>query len=374
MKFRFVIPLIAALVLTACGSAEKPKPAELGPNVVRMGVRNAWVANLGGAVDFPLQIRALDNLLYVANSDGVVAAIDARTGGDLWRIALGTQLSAGVGSDGRFSAVVSRDNELIVLDSSKEIWRQKLSSVAYTAPWIENGRIFVLQGNRSVLALDVTNGKKIWQQNRTGEPLILGRPGMVATAGDTLLVGFNGRLLGMNPVDGKLLWEAPIANSRGTNEVERLVDLVSGMARPAGHNAAICVRAFQSGIGCVDTRKGTVVWSKPSSGSTGLDGDEVTLYGTESDGRIRAWRRSDGERLWTNENLRLRALSAPLLVGKAIVVGDNSGLLHFLSGEDGTSLNRLTTDGSGIVSSPVQVGNTVVAVTQRGGVFGFRPE
>jgi hypothetical protein len=37
-------------------------------------------------------------------------------------------------------------------------------------------------------------------------------------------------------------------------------------------------------------------------------------------------------------------------------------------------LNRLTTDGSGIVSSPVQVGNTVVAVTQRGGVFGFRPE
>jgi hypothetical protein len=26
------------------------------------------------------------------------------------------------------------------------------------------------------------------------------------------------------------------------------------------------------------------------------------------------------------------------------------------------------------VSSPVQVGNTVVAVTQRGGVFGFRPE
>ncbi len=374
MKFRFVVPLIAALVLAACGSAEKPKPAELEPNVVRMGVRNAWVANLGGNVDFPLQVRALDNLLYVASSDGVVAAMDARTGGDLWRVALGTPLSAGVGSDGRFTAVVSRSNELIVLDSSKEIWRQKLASVTYTAPWIENGRIFVLQGNRSVLALDVTNGKKIWQQNRTGEPLILGRAGVVTAVGDALLVGFNGRLLGMNPADGKVLWEAPIANSRGSNEVERLVDLVGEMARPAGQNAAVCVRAFQSGIGCVDTRKGSLVWMKPSSGATGLDGNEATLYGTESDGRVRAWRRSDGERLWTNENLRLRTLSAPLLVGKAVVVGDNSGLLHFLSGDDGTPLNRLATDGSGIVSSPVQVGNTVVAVTQRGGVFGFRPE
>ena len=374
MKSRFIVPLLAALVLTACGSAEKPKPAELAPNVVRMGVRAAWVANAGGKVDLPLQVRVLDNLLYVASSDGVVAAMDARTGGDLWRTALNTPLSAGVGSDGRFSAVVSRNNELIVLDSSKEIWRQKLSSVTYTAPWIENGRVFVLQGNRSVVALDVTNGKKIWQQNRTGEPLILARAGVVTAVGETLLVGFNGRLQGMNPVDGKLLWEAPIANSRGTNEVERLVDLVGGMARPVGQNAALCVRAFQASIGCVDTRKGTVTWTKPSAGATGLDGDESNLYGTESDGRIRAWRRSDGERVWTNEALRLRSLTAPLVLGKTVVVGDSTGLLHFLSAEDGTPLNRLNTDNSGIVSSPVQVGNTVVAITQRGGVYGFRPE
>ncbi len=374
MKSRFIVPLIAALVLAACGSTDKPKPAELEPNVARMGVRTAWVARVGEKVDLSLQVRALDNLLYVASTDGVVAAIDARTGGDLWRTALATPLSAGVGSDGRFSAVVSRDNELIVLDSSKEIWRQKLPSVTYTAPWVENGRIFVLLGNRSVLALDATNGKKVWQQNRTGDPLILGRPGVITVVGETLLVGFNGRLQGMNPVDGKLLWDAPIATSRGSNEVERLVDLVGGMTRPAGHNATVCVRAFQANIGCVDTRKGTVVWSKPSSGATGIDGDESTLYGTESDGRIRAWRRSDGERVWTNESLRLRTLTAPLLLGKAVVVGDSSGLLHFLSGEDGSPLNRLMTDSSGIVSSPVQVGNTVVAVTQRGGIFGFRPE
>lgn len=374
MKSRFIVPLLAALVLTACGSAEKPKPAELAPNVVRMGVRAAWVANAGGKVDLPLQVRVLDNLLYVASSDGVVAAMDARTGGDLWRTALNTPLSAGVGSDGRFSAVVSRNNELIVLDSSKEIWRQKLSSVTYTAPWIENGRVFVLQGNRSIVALDVTNGKKIWQQNRTGEPLILARAGVITAVGETLLVGFNGRLQGMNPVDGKLLWEAPIANSRGTNEVERLVDLVGGMARPVGQNATLCVRAFQASIGCVDTRKGAVTWTKPSAGATGLDGDESNLYGTESDGRIRAWRRSDGERVWTNENLRLRSLTAPLVLGKTVAVGDSTGLLHFLSAEDGTPLNRLNTDNSGIVSSPVQVGNTVVAITQRGGVYGFRPE
>jgi outer membrane protein assembly factor BamB len=48
--------------------------------------------------------------------------------------------------------------------------------------------------------------------------------------------------------------------------------------------------------------------------------------------------------------------------------------LHMLSREDGSALNRLTTDGSAIVGSPVLAGDALVAVTKSGGVFGFRPE
>jgi outer membrane protein assembly factor BamB len=175
----------------------------------------------------------------------------------------------------------------------------------------------------------------------------------------------------MNPLTGKVRWETQVASSRGTNEVERLVDLVSGVSRQGNQ---LCVRAFQSAVGCVDSGKGSLVWSKPASGSTGVDGDESDVFGTESDGRVIAWRRSDGERLWTSERLRFRNLSGPILVGRSIVIGDESGTLHFLSRQDGAPLNRIPTDGSPIVSTPVLAGQTLIVVTQRGGIFGFKPE
>jgi outer membrane protein assembly factor BamB len=360
----------AALMLTACAGTEKVKPIDLGPNVPLIGVRTAWTSNIG-AITFPLQIRVVGNLLFVAGTDGNVAAIDARTGGDLWRVALGVKLSAGVGSDGRFSAVVTRENELIALDGGKEVWRQKLGAVTLTAPLVAGGRVFVLLADRSVAAFDASVGRKLWQQQRSGDALVLGRPGIAMAVGDTLVTGLGGRLVGMNPLNGKARWEAQVANSRGTNEVERLVDLVSGVSRE-GDN--LCVRAFQSSVGCVDTSKGNAIWTKPASAATGLDGDATALFGAESDGRVISWRRADGERLWTSERLRFRNLSAPLLIGESIVIGDEMGTLHFLSRNDGAPLNRLTTDGSPIVSNLVLAGTTVVAVTQRGGVFGFKPD
>jgi outer membrane assembly lipoprotein YfgL len=367
---KLALTISVVLVLTACAGTEKAKQLDLGPNIPLIGVRNAWSSNIGG-VAFPLQIRVVDNLVFVAGSDGNVAAIDARTGGDLWRVALGVKLSAGVGSDGRFSAVVTRENELLVLDGSKEVWRQKLGAVTLTAPLVAGGRVFVLLADRSVAAFDVSSGRKLWQQQRSGDALVLGRSGIVMAVGDTLVTGLGGRLVGMNPLNGKARWEAQVANSRGTNEVERLVDLVSGVSREGDQ---VCVRAFQSSVGCVDTVKGSAIWTKPASAATGLDGDGSALFGSESDGRVIAWRRADGERLWVSERLRFRSLSAPLLIGESIVIGDEVGTLHFLSRQDGAPLNRLSTDGSPIVSNLVLVGKTVVAVTQRGGIFGFKPE
>jgi outer membrane protein assembly factor BamB len=258
-----------------------------------------------------------------------------------------------------------------VLDGAKEMWRQKLGAVTLTSPFVAGGRVFALSADRSVSAFDVVTGRKLWQQQRSGEALVLGRSGIAMAIGDTLVTGLAGRLVGLNPLSGKIRWEAQVANSRGTNEVERLVDLVSGVSRQGDQ---VCVRAFQSAIGCVDGGKGTLAWSKTASGSTGLDGDQSEIFGTESDGRVISWKRADGERLWVSDRLRFRTLTGPVLVGQAIVIGDGVGTLHFLSRKDGSPLNRVSTDGSAIESAPVLVGQTLVAVTRRGGIFGFKPE
>ena len=57
------------------------------------------------------------------------------------------------------------------------------------------------------------------------------RRGALLAVGDTLVAGLSGRLVGLNPANGSVRWEAPVATSRGTNEVERLVDVVAGASR-----------------------------------------------------------------------------------------------------------------------------------------------
>lgn len=371
MLLKWATTLALAAVLSGCSSGpEKPRPAELAPNVGLIGIRQAWTARIG-AVGFPLDVRVTGNTIAVASSDGTVGVIDARTGGDLWRASVGTTLAAGVGSDGRFVSVITRNNELITLESGRELWRQRLMAQSFTAPLVAGGRVFVLGADRAVVAFDALSGRKLWTQQRPGEPLVLRQAGVLLAVGDTLVAGLSGRLVGMNPLSGSVRWEAPIAAPRGTNDVERLVDLVAHVSREGD---VVCARAFQAAVGCVDVSRGTVVWSKPAAGSEGVHGDDRLVFGVEGDGAVVAWRRADGERAWVSDRLRYRHLTAPLAVGRSVVVGDGSGLLHFLSREGGTSLTRVATDGTAVATAPVLAGNTLVVVTRAGGIFGFRPE
>ena len=369
--WRYLVTGLALVLLASCsGGANQPKPAQLKPVVPVVAVQQIWTARLG-TVSFPMTVSASGNSLIAAASDGVVAAIDARTGRDIWRLNLVTPLAAGVGSDGRMAAVVTLGNELVVIVDGREIWREKLTAQAYTAPFVAGGRIFVLTADRAVHAFDGNSGRKLWTQQRPTEPLVLRQAGVLLAVGDTLVAGLAGRIAGLNPANGSLRWEVPIASPRGINDVERLVDLVGPVSRL---NEVVCVRAFQASVGCVNADRGVLQWTKPADGSVGLDGDGRLVFAVESDGKVVSWKRADGESGWSSDQLRYRGLTAPRVVGRSIAIGDASGFVHLLSREDGTLVNRLTTDGSAIVATPTLVGETLVVVTRAGTIFGFQPQ
>ena len=351
--------------------ADKPKPAELGPNTALISVRSAWTARIG-QVTLPLSPTVNGNSVYLASNDGAVSQLDAATGRVLWQGNAGGPVLAGVGSDGKLVSVITQANEVVTFGAgSAPLWRQKLIAQSYTAPLVAGGRVFVLAADRSVSAYDGQTGRRLWNQTRPGEPLVLRQSGVMLAVGDTLVVGLGGRLVGLNPGNGSARWDAPIATPRGTNDVERLVDLVGTVSRVGN---SVCARAFQARVGCVDAERGGVQWTKPANGAEGLAGDERLVFGTESDGKVLAWRRDNGERAWISERLLHRGLTAPLALGRSVIVGDSTGLVHMLSREDGTPLNRLSTDGTPIAAPPVLVGNTLVVVTRGGGVYGFVPE
>ena len=365
------------LALSACsllpaswGGVEKPKPAELQPDPKLLGVRQAWTARVG-TVDFPLVVAVSGNVAAVASGDGTIVGFDASTGREQWRGTANAPLAAGVGFDGSTAAVITRSNDLVAFVSGKEVWRQKLGALSYTPPLVAGARVFVLAGDRSVSAYDGGTGRRLWTQQRQGEPLVLRQAGVILPVGDTLVVGQAGRLVGLNPLNGSVRWEAAIATARGINDIERLVDLVGRVSRVGD---SVCARAFQAAVGCVDTARGQIVWTQKANGSEGVHGDGASVFGTENDGRVISWRRDNGQRAWVNDKLLHRGVGAPLALGRSVVVGDESGFVHLLSREDGTLLTRLATDGSAIAAAPVAAGNSLLVVTHNGGVFAFVPQ
>lgn len=363
------VVLMAALA--ACSGTPRPKPVELPANVAVMGVKQAWTVRLP-AVNFPLSTNVSGDNVAVASSDGTVVVIDSRAGQEVWRANAGAPLVAGVGSDGTLVAVITTNNELVALQGGKVLWKQRLSAQAFTQPLVAGRRVFVQTADRTTSAWDGQSGRRLWSQQRNAENLVLKKPGVLLAVGDTLVAGVGGRLVGINPANGTSRWEAPIAAPRGTNDVERLVDLTGSASRVGD---SVCARAYSASVGCVDAARGALVWTKPAAGNDGVGGDDRFVYGTEDNGTVIAWRRADGERAWQQTDLlKYHVLTAPLAVGRSVIIGDATGQLHFLSRDDGTPLNRIAPDGSPIVATPVIAGNTVVVVTRNGGVFGYRPE
>ncbi|HRP27086.1 MAG TPA: outer membrane protein assembly factor BamB [Burkholderiaceae bacterium] len=369
------LALAAAALLAACSGTPKPKPTPLAPLTPQIGGRQVWSQRVA-KVDFPLQVAvnrtaSSGGTFTVAASDGTLLALQADTGTELWRANVGVPLAAGVGSDGRYSAVVSRDNELIVVESGRIAWRARLGARVATAPLVAGDRVFVMSVDRVVSAFDAQSGRSLWVLRRPSDPLTLLQAGVLAAFKDTLLVGQGPKLAGVDPLQGTLRWEVAVATPRGANEVERLSDLLAPIARIGD---VVCARAFQNAVGCVNAERGSIVWTRKVGGNQGIAGDAQIVVGADGSDRITAWQTKDGEVAWTSDKLLYRELSAPLLVGRTAIFGDIEGIVHFLAKEDGHALLRLTTDGSAITTAPALSDKTVLVVTSSGGLFAFRPE
>ncbi len=368
---RSALVLALALGVAACGSKTPETSLIWAPTSPLLPVRQAWHSSIPSLKNASVAPQVVGQSLVLAAADGTVVSLDGATGREQWRGQVGKALLTGVGSDGTQAAVVTVANELVLLDQGRTQWSKPLNAAAYTAPLVAGGRVFVLTADRHLSAYDAQDGAHLWTLQRDGEPLVLRQQGVLVAHGNTLLAGLSGRLVAIDPDNGAVLWEAPLAAPRGTNDVERLVDLVGPSTR---NNDVVCARAYQASVGCVDVGQARLMWTAKATGAVGIASNAEQVFGSESNGIVQAWSRRDGSKQWSTQRLQLRQLTAPLALGRSVVVGDSSGLVHMLSKDDGTPLNRLTTDSSGIAATPVVVADTLVVLTRNGGVYGFRPD
>lgn len=363
-----VMALAALLVLAGC-AADKPKPAPLEDYAPKIAGRLVWETRVG-SVGFAMVPAVRSGTFYVASGDGEVTALQADNGAVLWQASAGSAISAGVGSDGRFTSVVTRGNEVVTFDSGREVWRKRVPSSVVTPPLVAGERVFVLGVNRAVHAFDALDGRRLWTLQRPGDALTLAQSSVLTFHGNTLVVGQGAKLAGIDPVSGAVQWEVPMASPRGSNEVERLADLVGP---PVRLGERLCLRAFQSAVGCADMARGAVLWSRNVGGANAVAGDAERIFGADASDRITAWRAATGDVVWSSEKLLNRGLSGGLAIGPTVVFGDADGWVHFLNAATGEQQLRLPTDGKPVVGTPALSGTTLLVTTQSGGLYAFRP-
>ncbi|OIQ80136.1 outer membrane protein assembly factor BamB [mine drainage metagenome] len=135
------LALIAGIALAGCSSAPKrPDPTPLGAVPPILQVAQAWHAELGAALPQTFSPVLAAGGVVVAAADGSVARFDATSGRELWRSRVPGGISAGVGSDGRFSAVVNARNQLASLGPQGQLlWLYQLPTSVITPPLMVEG-------------------------------------------------------------------------------------------------------------------------------------------------------------------------------------------------------------------------------------------
>jgi quinohemoprotein ethanol dehydrogenase len=129
------------------------------------GLGLAWFLEFAGGMGVVAEPIVVDGVIYISAPQSVVYAVDAASGGVLWKFDPKTRLNQAI--NGSYSARVN----------------------AGVAVW--NGKVFVGTGDCRLIAIDAAAGTQLWEAN-VCEPTQTGITGAPHIAKGKVLMGFNG--------------------------------------------------------------------------------------------------------------------------------------------------------------------------------------
>ncbi len=389
--FATVAILSAALLLAACGGGSMvsdaidtinplnwfgsrsvaPDMAPLPVLARSIKVNTLWQADVGNSRRAIFSPAVVGDSVYAAAGDGTITRLDAASGRQLWRIGAGESLTGGVGAGGGLVAVGNGKGEVLAFDSSgTALWKTRVSSEVLAAPQVAQGVVVVRSADGRIFGLAAKDGKRKWYYQRATPTLSVRSPVGITISAGVVYAGFaGGKLVAISLSNGAVRWEATVALPHGTTELERVTDVI-GLPVVAGRE--VCAAAYQGRIGCFELASGQALWGREMSSTSGLALDARYAFVSDDQGAVHALDRSSGTSVWRQDKLRLRNLSAPLALGREIVVADIQGYVHFLERESGAFVGRVATDGSPVSTNPVGLPNGGFLIqTRSGGLYAF---
>jgi len=334
LRFAQFVVTLAVLCLSACSSdvvIREPAPV---PAIVKSDVKlkTEWSQSYSADKDQPTGVfrpAIIKNQVFIATNEGEVAAIDGKTGKELWLLDLHEPLSTGVAANAAGVMVVSRAGDVIFISKNgQEQWRQALDREVIQPPFIHENQAFVQASNSSIFALDLAAGEIQWQYSTRSPALTLRGTGQPIVYKDRLLVSLaSGNLVALNIKNGALIWDRKLQVPKGSNEFERIIDLDGVMTL---RDNIVFVPGYQGYLTAVEAYTGQILWQKDLSSYSQPVFSVDRLYVSDVKSHLLALDYRNGDIKWQSDVFEYRQLTAPKPQGLFLMAADMDGLVYLI--------------------------------------------
>ena len=329
-----------------------------------------------------------DGRVFTLDAASVVQAT-ASNGGVAWRTDLTAEFDRGGGvSGGGLAAaggrvyVTTTYGELVALDAATGgvVWRQRLDSPASGAPAVDGSTVYVTGRDGSGWAVAADTGRVRWTV-----PGAVGVTGMLGAAGPSVggnLVLFpfaNGSITAALKVSGLQVWQAPVTGQRVGRGYQGLTD-ITGDAVVLGDVTYVGTASGRTAA--VDTSSGERIWTAVEGALNPplVVGGSVFLVNDEN--RLVRLDAATGEVIWavdmpyfTKEKPKKRKAIVPhfgpVLAGGRLAVVSGDGQLRLFNPADGALVGGAEIPG-GAAAAPALAGGTLYVVSGNGQLHAFR--
>jgi outer membrane protein assembly factor BamB len=329
-----------------------------------------WESSTGDSAIAVFSLAFDNDALYAADEDGDLIRFDSASGEQDWRNKTKHKFSGGVGTGDGMVLMGSFKGEVFAYnESGHELWKAQVTSEILSPPQADSGMVVVRTVDGRIFGLDAVDGSRKWvYQGATPSLTVRSAAGVVISQG-AVFAGFaGGKMAAMSLFNGNIGWEVAVSQPRGVTELERMTDITSS---PVIDERIICAVAYQGRVACFEINDGMQLWARDSSSSAGLAMDNDYIYVSEENGVLAAYDKRSGAGMWKQSRLGSKNLSAPLVSGHYIVVGDDQGFVSLLRNYDGVVLARAATDGSPILAAPQLLPGGFAVQTIEGGIYAF---
>lgn len=288
----------------------------------------------------------------------------------------------GLAHEGGRVFVTTGFGELVALDAASGgvLWRQRVNAAIGGGPAVQDGVVYVAGRNSVGWAVRASDGRVLWQTSGTGSGSGVMGVSVPAVQGGTVVFPFSsGQMLAVDRQSGLTNWTAQIAGTRPGRAIAVIRDVTGDPVIAGGR---VYAGTSSGRIAAVDLASGLEDWSAREGANSPVVVAGGSVFAVNDQAQLVRLDAATGGVIWrqalpyfTTERVRrqdaIHAHYGPVLAGGRLHVTSSDGMLRSFDPASGALVGQVAIPG-GAASAPVVAGQTLYVVARNGQLHALR--